>query len=76
MEKIELTWSKINAEYLNWSLKWGDQYDKYGQTWGQLLNRKYKMSVFRTNELSEAFISVEKLYKILLQELYDKQYKE
>jgi len=75
MEKLDLTWSKLNAEYLNWSLKWGDQYDKYGQTWGQLLNRKYDMSAFKTNELSESFISVERLYKMLLDELYNRRTK-
>ena len=72
MEKLDLTWSRLNAEYLNWSLKWGDQYDRYGQTWGQILNRKYDMSAFKTNELSGAFISVERLYKMLLDELYNR----
>jgi hypothetical protein len=75
MEKLDLTWSRLNAEYLNWSLKWGDQYDRYGQTWGQLLNRKYKMTSFRTNELSKSFISVERLYKMLLDELYNRRTK-
>ena len=73
MEKLDLTWSRLNAEYLNWSLKWGDLRDEDNQTWGQLLNRKYKMTAFRTNELSESFISVERLYKMLLNELYDRQ---
>lgn len=73
MEKLDLTWSRLNAEYLNWSLKWGDLRDEDNQTWGQLLNRKYKMTAFRTNELSESFISVERLYKMLLNELYERQ---
>lgn len=73
MEKLDLTWSRLNAEYLNWSLKWGDLRDEDNQTWGQLLNRKYKMTAFRTNELSESFISVEILYKMLLNELYERQ---
>ena len=73
MEKLDLTWSRLNAEYLNWSLKWGDLRNEDNQTWGQLLNRKYKMTAFRTNELSESFISVERLYKMLLNELYDRQ---
>ena len=73
MEKLDLTWSRLNAEYLNWSLKWGDLRNEDNQTWGQLLNRKYKMTAFRTNELSESFISVEILYKMLLNELYERQ---
>lgn len=73
MEKLDLTWSRLNVEYLNWSLKWGDLRNEDNQTWGQLLNRKYKMSAFKTNELSESFISVEVLYKMLLNELYERQ---
>lgn len=72
-ENMELTWSRLNGEYLNWSLKWGDLRDEDGQTWGQLLNRKYNMTAFKTNELSESFVSVERLYKMLLQELYDRE---
>ena len=74
-EKMELTWSRLNGEYLSWSLKWGDRHNKDGQTWGQLLNRKYNMTAFKTNELSESFVSVERLYKMLLQELYDREHK-
>ena len=74
-EKMELTWSRLNGEYLSWSLKWGDLRDEDGQTWGQLLNRKYNMTAFKTNELSESFVSVERLYKMLLQELYDREHK-
>lgn len=73
MEKLDLTWSRLNAEYLNWSLKWGDLRNEDNQTWGQLLHSKYKMTAFRTNELSESFISVERLYKMLLNELYERQ---
>lgn len=73
MEKLDLTWSRLNAEYLNWSLKWGDLHNEDNQTWGQLLHSKYKMTAFRTNELSESFISVERLYKMLLNELYERQ---
>lgn len=72
-KNMELTWSRLNGEYLNWSLKWGDLRDEDGQTWGQLLNRKYNMTAFKTNELSESFVSVERLYKMLLQELYDRE---
>lgn len=65
---MQLNYTRLNGEYLNWSLENGDGRNKEDIRFGQYLHNKYQMSHFRTNVFYTE--SCEETYSKLLKELY------
>jgi hypothetical protein len=65
---MQLNYTRLNGEYLNWSLENGDGRNKEDLRFGQYLHAKYQMSYFRTNVFY--IESCEEAYSKLLKELY------
>jgi len=65
---MELTYTLLNTEYLNWSSINGDGRDKSDLRFGQYLWIKYEMNKF-TDVFH--FESTEKTYSQLLKDLYE-----
>lgn len=68
---MQLDYSRLNGEYLNWSLKNGDGRDKDDIRFGQFLWNKYN----NMNEFTDVhhIESCEKVYSTLLKDLYEKE---
>lgn len=63
-----LDYTRLNGEYLNWSLKYGDGRNNQDLRFGQYLHTKYWMTRFRTDIFYEE--SCEMTYSRLLTELH------
>lgn len=64
-----LDYTRLNGEYLNWSLKYGDGRNDQDLRFGQYLDTKYWMTRFRTDVFYEE--SCERTYSRLLTELHE-----
>jgi len=66
--KMELNYSRLNGEYLSWSIENGDGRNKEDQRFGQYLWSKYD----NMKDFTDVFYkeSCEEVYSILLKELY------
>ena len=63
-----LDYTRLNGEYLNWSLKYGDGRNNQDLRFGQYLHAEYWMTRFRTDVFYEE--SCETTYSRLLTELH------
>ena len=66
---MELTYERINGEYLSWALENGENRDKNDLRFGQYLHTKYDMSQFKTDVFY--FEDYEEVYSEILKELYE-----
>lgn len=66
---MELTYERINGEYLSWALENGENRDKNDLRFGQYLYTKYDMSQFKTDVFY--FEDYERVYSEILKELYE-----
>jgi hypothetical protein len=66
---MELNYSRLNGEYLNWSLKNGDGRNSDDLRFGQYLHSKYN----NMNQFTDVFYfeSCEFVYSTLLKDLYE-----
>lgn len=66
---MQLDWSRLNGEYLNWSLKNGDGRNSDDLRFGQYLHSKYD----NMNQFTDVFYfeSCEFVYSTLLKDLYE-----
>lgn len=76
---MELTYSRLNGEYLSWSMENGDGRNSDDLRFGQYLDNKYGLAL----EISDRSVGIfynescEEVYSILLRNLYElEKYKE
>jgi hypothetical protein len=69
MEKMLLTYERLNGEYLDWALRYGENRNEDDLRFGQYLNSKYSMVSFNDVFYFEDYESV---YSSLLNDLYKK----
>jgi len=70
MRTRELTWERLNYEYLNWALKYGEERNEDDLRFGQYLDLKYDMD----KEWSDSIFYLEdyeEVYSELLNKLYE-----
>lgn len=70
MKARELTWERLNNEYLNWALKYGEERNEDDLRFGQYLDSKYDMD----KQWSDSIFYLEdyeKVYSELLNKLYE-----
>ena len=70
MKARELTWERLNNEYLNWALKYGEERNEDDLRFGQYLDSKYDMG----KQWSDSIFYLEdyeKVYSELLNKLYE-----
>jgi hypothetical protein len=71
---MQLDWSRLNGEYLSWSLKNGEGRDLEDLRFGQFLWSKYDNMDQFTDVFH--FESCEKVYSTLLKDLYELEEKD
>lgn len=66
---MELNYTRLNGEYLSWSLANGEGRNSEGLRFGQYLNNKYN----NMNQFTDVFYveSCEVVYSTLLKDLYE-----
>lgn len=69
MKARELTWERLNHEYLNWALKYGEERNEDDLRFGQYLDSKYVID----KEWSDSIFYLED-YEIVYSELLNKLY--
>lgn len=70
MKARELTYERLNGEYLQWALNHGDERDNNDIRFGQMLHNKYDMSMFNTDVFYKE--GCEDVYSELLKDLYER----
>lgn len=67
---MQLDYTRLNGEYLNWALKHGEEKNEDDLRFGQYLHSKYDMSNFKVDVLYTE--DYEKVYSVLLKDLYER----
>lgn len=69
---MQLDYSRLNSEYLSWSLENGDGRNKDDLRFGQYLDHKYDLKLFMSDRSVGLFYeeSCEAVYSAILKQLY------
>ena len=67
---MQLDYTRLNGEYLNWALKYGEERNEDDLRFGQHLLSKYDMSNFKVDVFY--IEDYEKTYSELLKDLYER----
>lgn len=67
---MELDYTRLNGEYLNWSLQYGEGRNEDDLRFGQYLYSKYDMSHFKVDVFYKE--GCEETYSELLKDLYER----
>jgi hypothetical protein len=67
---MQLDYTRLNGEYLNWALKYGEERNEDDLRFGQYLLSKYDMSNFKVDVFY--IEDYEKTYSELLKDLYER----
>ena len=67
---MQLDYTRLNGEYLNWALKYGEERNEDDLRFGQYLYSKYDMSHFKVDVFYTE--DYEKTYSELLKDLYER----
>lgn len=67
---MQLDYTRLNGEYLNWALKYGEERNEDDLRFGQYLHSKYDMSHFNVDVFY--IEDYEKVYSELLKDLYER----